>query len=271
MSVKEEYLSFKTANNLKTNIFEDRVKLQRFLKSRLENIWSEKPKFTNGGLFNNYMTRLAIGFAYYDCRPTSFCKVRCYGLPISGINDYYMFRLAVITSEFLKTGDPRYLRPLSEKLSNLSYVKIGHWGDAVLEQVPVIANIAKEKPNVTFWWYTRKIEIAKAANEHANDLNLHNLRAYLSLDPDTNYPSSKEYPYGITYFVGDFRRHEKHQDILNDHRLVAIFPKKKGGSVEDPKYYGVETHPKLCEEKKFLALGSKGHEMCFSCIGRCRF
>ena len=162
MSVKEEYLSFKAANNLKTNIFEDRVKLQRFLKGRLEKIWSEGRKLTNGGLFNNHMTRLAMGFAYYDCRPTSFCKARCYGLPIGGGYDYNMLRLAVITSESLKEpGDPRYLRPLSEKLFNLRYVKIGHWGDAVLEQVPVIAKIAKEKPNVTFWWYTRKIEIAK--------------------------------------------------------------------------------------------------------------
>ncbi len=44
MSVKDEYLRFKAANNLKTNKFEDRVLLQKFLKDRLEDIWSEKPK-----------------------------------------------------------------------------------------------------------------------------------------------------------------------------------------------------------------------------------
>ena len=267
MSVKDEYVSFKIENNLKTNKFEDRVILQRFLKGRLENIWSEGRNFTNGGLFKNYMTRLAIGFAYYDCRPSPLCKVRCYGLPISGINDYSMLSLAVITSESLKTGDPRYLRPLSKKLRNLKYLKIGHWGDAVLEQIPVITKIAEANPMTTFWWYTRKLEIARAANERS----LPNLRAYLSLDPTTNYPSYQEYPYGITYLLGNLSRNEKHWDILNDKRLVAIFPLKRGSSVEDPRDYNVESHSKLCEEKKFLALGSKGHDMCFSCMGRCRY
>ena len=59
--------------------------------------------------------------------------------------------------------------------------------------------------------------------------------------------------------------------ILSDQRLVAIFPLKKGKSVEDPTSYGVESHPKLCKEKEILASGSKGHEMCFSCFGRCRY
>lgn len=267
MTVKDEYLSFKADNHLKLNRFEDRVLLQRFLRDRLERIWSENPKFTNGGLFTNYMTRLAIGFAYYDCRPSAFCKVRCYGLPISGMHDYFMLRLGVITSESLKTGDPRYIKPLSQQLGNLKFLKIGHWGDAVLEQIPVIAKLATANPGTNFWWYTRKQEIALTVNK----CSLANLRGYLSLDPTTKYPSYEEYPYGITYFLGDSLRHEKHQDILADQRLVAIFPLKRGTLVEDPRIYGVESHPKLCKEKEFLAFGSKGHEMCFSCIGRCRY
>lgn len=73
MTVKEEYLSFRDNNNdkLDTAIFSDRVKLQLFLKERLVRIWSERPKFTNGGLLSNYMTGYAVGFAYYDCKPTS--------------------------------------------------------------------------------------------------------------------------------------------------------------------------------------------------------
>lgn len=268
MTVQDECVSYKIGNNLKTNKFEDRVKLQRFLKGRLEKIWSENPRFSNGGLFKNDMTGLAMGFAYYDCRPSPFCKVNCYGLPIAGIFDCRMFRLAVITSESLKTGDPRYLTPLLKKLEGLRYLKIGHWGDAVLEQIPVIAKIIEKNPNITFWWYTRKLEIAKAANE----LTLPNLRAYLSLDPTTNYPTNDEYPYGITYFIGDSLRHDNHKDILNDQRLVAIFPRKKGCRVEDPRPYGIEIdNPKLCKEHNFLAKGLNKDGICFSCHGRCNY
>jgi hypothetical protein len=261
------YEFIKVDNGLKLKNFEDRVLLQNFLRDRLEDIWDENPKFSKGGLFKNYMTRLALGFAYYDCRPSTFCKTRCYGLPIGGIFDFRMLRLGVITSESLKTGDPRYLKPLSKKLNALKYLKIGHWGDAVQEQIPVIANLATENQGTKFWWYTRKQEIALAVNECL----LPNLRAYLSLDPTTKYPPYEEYPYGITYFLGDFLRHERHKEILSDPRLVAIFPLKKGKSVEDPTRYGVESHPKLCKEKEILASGSKGDEMCFSCLGRCRY
>jgi hypothetical protein len=65
MSVKDEYLDFKTAKGLKTRCFADRVLLQKFLKDRIEDIWAEKPNFSNGGLLRNYMTRFAIGFAYW--------------------------------------------------------------------------------------------------------------------------------------------------------------------------------------------------------------
>ena len=268
MSVKKEYLLFKAQNGLRTNNFNDRVILQKFLRDRLDDIWREKLKFSNGGLLSNYMTHLAIGFAYYDCRPSSFCKTRCYGLPISGIHDYYMLRLGVITSESLKSGDPRYLEPLSKSIKTLKYLKIGHWGDAVLEQVPIIARLVKENPNTNFWWYTRKKEIASAANER----ELPNLRAYLSLDPSTDYPSHSEYPFGITYLLGQGLCHNNHEDILADTRLVAIFPLKKGKFIEDPENYGVANHPKLCEEKKLLSqLGSKGHEICLSCAGHCKY
>ncbi len=267
MSVKDEYLSFRTQNNLKTSNFDDRVILQEFLRDRLEDIWRGKPKFSNGGLLSNYMTRLALGFAYYDCRPSTFCKTRCYGLPISGMHDYYMLRLGVITSESLKTGDPRYLQPLSKKIKTLKCLKIGHWGDAVLGQVPIIAKLVKEHPNTVFWWYTRKKEIALAANE----FDLPNLRAYLSLDPSSDYPSSNEYPFGITYLFGEGLYHNNREDILADNRLVAIFPLKKGSSIEDPGTYGIASHPQICGEKRFLTLGTKGYEMCLSCIGRCRY
>ena len=104
MTVKEEYLAFRNRNNLNTAKFSDRVRLQHFLKERLDRIWSERPKFNNGGLLSNYMTGYAIGFAYYDCKPTSFCQSRCYGLRISGLHDYFMLRLSVITSEHATTG-----------------------------------------------------------------------------------------------------------------------------------------------------------------------
>lgn len=267
MSVMHEYLSFKAENRLNTRVFGDRVRLQRFLRDRLDGIWSERPKFSNGGLLRNYMTGFALGFAYYDCRPTKFCELRCYGLPLAGAFDYNMLRLGVITSESLKTGDPRFLEPLSERLKHLQYLKIGHWGDAAPEQIPVITNLVTQHSNTTFWWYTRKQEIAKAVN----DYRLPNLRAYLSLDPNTCYPSSANYPYGITYFFGDGLRHEKHEEILRDRRLVALFVQKKGASLEDPLDYGVESHPKLCEEKRLVISGVETHEMCLSCVGRCRY
>ncbi len=114
MSLKDIYLSHRKKYGLKTRVFGDRVELQKFLRDHLNDIWNEKPTFTNGGLFKNQMTGFALGFAYYDCKPSQFCKTRCYGLPIAGINDYYMLRLAVISSESLKTKDPRFLNALSK-------------------------------------------------------------------------------------------------------------------------------------------------------------
>lgn len=267
MTVKDEYLEFRNQNQLKTHIFKDRVILQRFLQGRLNTIWSEKPNFTNGGLLTNYMTKYALGFAYYDCRPTPFCKTRCYGLPISGLHDYYMLRLGVITSESLETNDRRFMGVLSRKVRHLNYLKIGHWGDAVLEQVPNIINLVKECNHTKFWWYTRKQEIALEANNY----NLKNLRVYLSLDPDTPYPSQSDYPYGITYLFGEGEFHSNHSEILQDPRLVAIFPLKKGRITIDPAQYGMANHPKICLEKKLLSQGFKGNEMCLSCNGRCRY
>lgn len=270
MSVKDEYLIYRDSRGLKTNRFSHRVILQNFLKDRLEQIWDERPNFSNGGLLTNYMTRYAIGFAYYDCKPTPFCKERCYGLPISGLHDYYMLRLGVITSEAFKKGDLRFIDILYKKVGELRLkrLKIGHWGDAVLEQVPNIANLVRNLPNTTFWWYTRKKNIAIAANQ----LQIDNLRVYLSLDPSSDYPSHKEYPYGITYLFGDGEYHNGHDDILEDDRLVAIFPLKKGKHIEDPADYGVVDHPKICKEKYLMAKsGRKDTEICLSCSGRCNF
>lgn len=267
MTVKDEYLDFRNHNQLKTSLFEDRVRLQKFLRDRLNAIWSERPNFTNGGLLTNYMTRYALGFAYYDCKPTPFCKTKCYGLPISGLHDYYMLRLGVITSESLKTNDTRFMGILLRKVQNLKYLKIGHWGDAVLEQVPNIVKLVMYCSNTKFWWYTRKLEIALEANNY----NIKNLRVYLSLDPDAPFPSASEYPYGITYFFGEGEFHPSHSEILNDSRLVAIFPLKKGRTTIDPAQYGMANHPKICLEKKLLSRGFKGNEMCFSCNGRCRY
>lgn len=260
-------MNFRNQNGLKTGKFEDRVILQEFLRDHLEEIWSENPSFSNGGLFKNYMTKYALGFAYYDCKPTDFCKERCYGLPISGINDYYMLRLAVLTSESLKTNDQRYMKPLLRKVKNLHYLKIGHWGDATLEQIPIIINIAKKCNQTKFWWYTKKQEVALEANNYG----LKNLKVYLSLDPDTIYPTKKKYPYGITYFFGENEVHPEHQEILKDPRLIAIFPLKKGRITIDPRKYNLANHPKICSEKKLLSQGYKGDEMCLSCVGRCRF
>ncbi len=269
MSIKDEYLFFRDNRGLKTNNFNDRVILQKYLRDNIDDIWKEKPGFTNGGLLSNYMSRFAIGFAYYDCKPTSFCKKRCYGLPISGIHDYYMLRLGVITSESFKIGDQRFCNMLKNKIKslNLRCLKIGHWGDAVLKQVPIIAELAKDIPNTIFWWYTRKKEIAIAANE----FELPNLRAYLSLDPCTDYPGKSEYSYGITYLLGQGLRHKQHEDILKDNRLVAIFPLKKGSFIEDIDD-DLTFHPKICKEKQIKAeFGGKGKEICLSCSGRCNY
>ncbi len=270
MSVKNEYLSFREANALKTHVFEDRVCLQRFLKDRLNDIWDAKPTFSNGGLLSNYMTRFALGFAYYDCRPSSFCKSRCYGLPLSGLHDFYMLRLGVITSESLKTGDERYLQPLKAQLKTLDLrcLKIGHWGDAVSEQVPHIAQLVREFPSIAFWWYTRKREVAISANE----LGLLNLRTYLSLDPATEFPNYQDYPFGLTYLFGDGLRHGDHDAILRDRRLVAVFPLKKRSTIEDPAFTGVADHPRVCIEKRWAAQsGKKGSFLCLSCSGRCNY
>ena len=270
MSVKEEYLSFKKSNNLKTNLFKDRVVLQNFIKDRLEYIWREKPNFSNGGLLSNYMTRYAIGFAYYDCRPTAFCVERCYGLPIAGMHDYFMLRLGVITSESFKNGDRRFIGVLTDKLKELNpkCLKIGHWGDATLEQIPRFVALVKEIKYTKFWWYTRKIEIASAINSHG----LPNLKAYLSLDPSTLYPSKIEYPYGITYLFGDGLYHNTHDEILNDERLIAVFPLKKGKHIEDPREYRLSHHQRICEEKRIMATtGGKANEVCLTCSGRCNY
>jgi len=265
MSIQNDYLNFRNFQGLRPFIFEDRVKLQIYLKSRLEDIWDEKPKFTNGGLFKNHMT----GFAYYDCQPTKFCKTRCYGLPIAGLADYNMLRLAVITSESLKTEDDRYLNQLNPKLRKLPYVKIGHWGDATTEQIPTIARIIQENKQTNFWWYTRKLEIAVKANE----LGLINLRVYLSLDPNMKYPTENEYPYGITYLLGDGYYHPNHDEILKDRRLVAIFPLKKGTGIEDLRVDAkVGPHPKLCEEKvRYADSRTRKDGICFQCVDRCRY
>lgn len=270
MTIKDEYLNFRNSMGLKTNKFKDRVILQNFIKENLEEIWIQKPDFTHGGLLSNYMTGYSIGFAYYDCNPTPFCRKRCYGLPISGMHDYFMLRLGVITSESFKNGDHRFINILKDKVKslNLKCLKIGHWGDATLEQVPNITKMVKEIKNTTFWWYTRKKEIATAVNKY----DLPNLKSYLSLDPSTEYPDNSEYPFGITYLFGDGLYHNKHEEILEDKRLVAVFPLKKGKFIEDPEEFGLAFHPKICKEKKLIAeLGTKGHEICLACSGRCNY
>ncbi len=270
MRVKDEYLSFRNSNGLRTDVFKDRVILQNFIRERLEDIWRERPSFANGGLLSNYMTRYAVGFAYYDCKPTAFCIQRCYGLPIAGLHDYFMLRLGVITSESFKTGDYRFIDVLKSKLKelNLKCVKIGHWGDATLEQVPHFVELAKEINNTTFWWYTRKKEVAVAANGY----HLSNLKSYLSLDPSADYPAMADYPFGITYLFGDGIYHKAHDEILKDDRLIAVFPLKKGRSIEDPRQYGLSLHSQICKEKQIIAeTGGKGHEVCLACSGRCNY
>lgn len=270
MSIKNEYLTYRDSNNLKTGNFGDRVKLQNYLRENLEKIWDENPIFSNGGLLTNYMTGYALGFSYYDCRPSSFCNTRCYGLPISGQYDYNMLRLSVITSESFKTGDRRYLNVLYDHLRklHLSCLKIGHWGDAVLEQVQHVADLVRTFSYTTFWWYTRKQEVAIAANE----LDLPNLKAYLSLDPKTEYPSESDYPFGITYLLGDGHYHRNHNSILKDKRFVAIFPLKKGIKIESPADISVPNHPKLCIEKKWkVQTGAKSKYVCLSCKGHCNY
>jgi hypothetical protein len=270
MSVKDEYLSFRSDNGLRTHIFKDRVMLQQFLRDRLENIWAEDPDFENGGLFENYMTGFAFGFAYYDCRPSSYCEEWCYGLRLSAPTDYFMFRLAVITSESFRTGDPRFFTKVRNQLRSLNppCLKFGHWGDATLEQVPHAAQLVTDFPRTAFWWYTRKKEVAIKVNE----LRLPNLRAYLSLDPCTDLPTPSEYTFGITYLLGNGQFHKAHDSILKDRRLVAVFLRKHGKFIDDPALYGVADHAKLCEEKNWLSQHhSKGEFLCLTCAGRCNY
>ena len=270
MSVKDDYLAFKAERCLKPGKFEDRVKLQSFIRDRLEDLWREGISFSSGGLLKNYMTGYALGFAYYDCRPTSFCKTRCYGLPLGGVFDFNMLRLSVVTSESLKTGDHRYMNAVIGQLRRNPFqcLKIGHWGDAVPAQIHSIAEIVRQFPNMTFWWYTRKMELALQVNQ----LGLQNLRAYLSLDPRTPYPRKDQYPFGLTYFYQVDRLHDRHDEIVRDDRLIAIFSLKKGQSVEDPASVGLSNHSRMCIEKKWKAQGHpKGDLLCLSCRDRCNF
>ncbi len=270
MSIKDEYLEFKESNEPRTGDFADRVKLQVFLRDSVERIWAERPSFTNGGLLSNYMTRLAIGFAYYDSRPSIFCRSRCYGLPIAGLHDYYMLRLSVLTSESLTVGDKRYLDEVTRFLRKapLECLKIGHWGDTVPEQIPHVAKLVDCLPSITFWWYKRKLEIATAAN----DLGLRSLRCYLSLDPTTEYSNAEEYKYGVTYLFGDGMRRPNHEDIHADPRLVAVFPLRSGHRIEDPERLGVGNHSRLCiEKKRYAQTGGKGEELCLIYAERCNY
>jgi len=270
MTVAEEYLSYKNDNRLSPGNFGDRVKLQLFLRDKVELMWSEGMNFSHGGLQQNYMTGFSLGFAYYDCRPTPFCRTHCYGLPLAGVFDYNMLRLGVVTSESFRNGDSRFLSLVKAQLFrlNLPCLKIGHWGDAVPEQAPHIARLVSAFPATIFWWYTRRPEVATAANR----LELPNLRCYLSLDPETPYPAKEEYRYGITYLYHNDHFHEHHDSILRDDRLVAIFSMKKGQSVEDPADAGLANHPRICIEKKWKATRhEKGDLLCLQCQGRCNF
>lgn len=267
MRVQEEYIEKKKREGLAVFNFEDRSYLQSFLRTKLPQIWEERTSFAHAGLFLNSMTGYAIGFAYYDCRPSRLCKRWCYGLKIAGVFDYYMLVLGVLTSEALKTGDSRYLSVLIPRVKRLRWLKIGHWGDAVLEQVPVLAAVARECSSTACWWYTRKIEIATAVNE----LGLPNLHAYLSLDPSTAYPSVSDYPFGLTYVFGDGLRHPEHDRILADARLTAIFLLKHGGKVQNPDDDRILHHPKLCREKLASLAGPCPRGVCLSCSGRCNY
>jgi hypothetical protein len=177
-----------------------------------------------------------------------------------------MLRLAVLTSEGLRKKDFRYLEPLSKKIKTVKLLKIGHWGDVALEHIPAIVNLVKQNPKTFFWWYTKKLEIAFEVNV----LDLPNLRSYLSLDPTTDYPTEKEYPYGITYFFGDGQLHKNHIEILNDIRLTALFTMKNKILIEDPSGYGLSDHPKICIEKKFHERKKK-IAFCMYCSGRCNY
>lgn len=267
MTLQKDYVAYKTGNRLSTRTFEGCVQLEHFLRDNFPRLVGEMTSSSNGYLFSNKMTGLALGFAHYDCRPTPFCRTRCYGLALAGPFDFNMYRLSVLASECLKRGDSRYLDVLIPTVRRLNCLKIGHWGDAVLEQVPVLAAVARECSSTACWWYTRKIEIATTVN----GLEMPNLRAYLSLDPSTGYPHPSDYPFALTYVFGDGQRHPEHDRILADPRLTAIFLLKRGGSVQDPDDRRLMHHPKLCREKLASMAGHCPREICLSCSGRCNF
>jgi hypothetical protein len=88
----------------------------------------------------------------------------------------------------------------------------------------------------------------------------------------TEYPVEGDYPYGLTYLFGDGMKHANHFDILQDRRLVALFPLKIGRHIEDPEKLGVGDDPHLCLEKRLSAQSDiDAKEFCLSCLGRCNF
>lgn len=256
--IKKTYLEHKRANGLDPSRFQDRKKLQLFLAEHIEELWREHHGFSRGGLYDNKMTGAALGFAYYDCRSTAFCSKWCYGLPLSGPYEYNMLRLGVMMSEGLKTHDERLLKPLRQQIRGMTHLKVGHWGDATPEQVPVLLQLAEDNPKTTFWWYSRRREVVLLVNQSGR----RNMKAYLSLDPDTKYPKRADYPFGFTYVFGDGRCHPHHGEILADDRLVAVFSLKRGKTAEPP-----IDHPMMCPAK---AAGSEADDgVCLTCAGRC--
>ena len=268
MKMKDLYLSYKLENDLNPRLFSHRVNLQHFLHGHLDDIMAEHPKFTHGGLLTNRMTGKALGFAYYDCIPTEFCRTRCYGLPMAGVYDYNMLRQGVLVSELLRQRNAEFLKGLVAASRACSHLKIGNWGDATIDQIPALLQLVKSCPETCFWWYTRKLDVATAANAEGCG----NLRTYLSLDPCTSYPSPRNYPFGLTYVFGDGLRHPCHADILADDRLVAVFLLKKGRAIQDPNETSLMGHPRLCREKLMAARGQpKLQGVCLGCAGRCNY
>jgi hypothetical protein len=267
-TLKEEYMHFKRERSLGKARLTDIMQRQWWLRENYNRMVVEERPPANAGLFSNVMSGLALGFAFYDCRPTPWCSENCYGLHIGGVFDYNMLRLSVMVSESLRISDPRILGPLAQEIRSLQVLKIGHWGDAELEQLPNLLDMVAEARNTQCWWYTRKPEIAAAVNE----CHLPNVRAYLSLDPSSTYPDRREYPYGFTYVFGRDSRHPRHEEILSDERLVAVFPRKKGVKAEDPGALGVAKHNRICIEKMLRTGGRQEREgICLRCRGRCNF
>ena len=107
------------------------------------------------------------------CRPTKNCAATCYArvghtaLPSNLKKQNWV-------SNYLKG---RNISDLIKECQTRTAVRLSGTGDLQTEHVPNILRLARQCPATQFWGMTRKLEIAKALNNH-----LPNLKVMVSVD-----------------------------------------------------------------------------------------